>query len=63
MARVRITLIRSLIGGLPKQRATARSLGLGKIGSSVEQEDIPSIRGMVRVISHLVKVEEISGDK
>ncbi len=57
--KLKITLVRSLNGGLPVQRKTARGLGLWKISSSVVQEDNPSIRGMIRVIEHLVKVEEI----
>jgi len=57
--KIRIKLVRSLIGSLPKQRATVRALGLGKIGSSVEQEANPAILGMVKVVSHLVSVEEI----
>ncbi|MDR0474678.1 MAG: 50S ribosomal protein L30 [Treponema sp.] len=61
MAKIRIRLIKSLIGALPRQRATARSLGLRKIGSSSEQEETPSVKGMVRVVSHLVKVEKITG--
>jgi large subunit ribosomal protein L30 len=58
--KIRIRLTRSVIGVLPKQRATVRSLGLRKIGSVSEQEDNPVIRGMVKVVSHLVTVEEIS---
>jgi large subunit ribosomal protein L30 len=58
--RIRIRLKRSVIGSLPKQRATVRSLGLRKIGSVSEQEDNPVIRGMIRVVSHLVTVEEIN---
>ena len=57
--KIRIKLIRSTIGALPGQRATVRSLGLRKIGSSVEQESSPAIMGMVKVVSHLVSVEEI----
>jgi large subunit ribosomal protein L30 len=57
--KIRIRLARSVIGVLPKQRATVRSLGLRKIGSVSEQEDNPVIRGMVKVVSHLVTVEEI----
>jgi large subunit ribosomal protein L30 len=57
--KIRIKLVRSTIGALPKQRATVRSLGLRKIGSSSEQEASPSVLGMVRVVSHLVSVEEI----
>ena len=57
--KIRIKLVRSTIGALPKQRATVRSLGLRKIGSSSEQEASPAILGMVRAVSHLVSVEEI----
>lgn len=57
--KIRIRLMRSTIGTLPAQRATVRSLGLRKIGSSVEQESSPAILGMVRTVSHLVAVEEI----
>jgi len=57
--KIRIKLVRSVIGSLPKQRATVRALGLRKIGSSAEQEANPVILGMVRVVSHLVSVEEI----
>jgi large subunit ribosomal protein L30 len=58
--KVRIRLIRSTIGVLPKQRATIRSLGLRKIGSSTEQEANPVILGMIRVVSHLVAVEDVT---
>ncbi|MCL2380787.1 MAG: 50S ribosomal protein L30 [Treponema sp.] len=57
--KIRIKLIRSVIGTLPRQRATVRALGLRKIGSSVEQEANPVILGMVKVVSHMVSVEEI----
>jgi large subunit ribosomal protein L30 len=60
MAKIRIRLVRSTIGVLPKQRATVRSLGLRKIGSSAEQEASPAILGMVKAVSHLVSVEEVS---
>jgi large subunit ribosomal protein L30 len=61
MARkIKIRLVRSTIGSLPKQRATVRSLGLRKIGSTVEQEASPEILGMVKVVSHLVSVEEMN---
>jgi large subunit ribosomal protein L30 len=59
MAKIKISLVRSTIGSLPKQRATVRSLGLRKIGSSTEQEKTPAIMGMVRTVSHLVKVEDV----
>ena len=57
--KIRIKLVRSIIGALPKQRATVRSLGLRKIGSSTEQEANSAVMGMVRTVSHLVSVEEI----
>lgn len=57
--RIRIVLKRSLIGTKPRQLATARALGLRKIGSHVDVEPTPSILGMVRNISHLVQFEEI----
>jgi large subunit ribosomal protein L30 len=59
MAKIRITLKKSVIRCLPKQRATVRTLGLRKIGSHNEVEDNPAIRGMVRVVSHLVSVEDV----
>ena len=57
--KIRIELVKGLAGCLPKQRATVKALGLGKINSYVEKEATPSILGMVRVVEHLVKVEEI----
>jgi len=59
MKKLKITLTRSLIGNKKDQRATVRALGLGKIGTSVVQEDNPTIRGMVHKVEHLVKVEEV----
>ncbi|MDR1317269.1 MAG: 50S ribosomal protein L30 [Spirochaetales bacterium] len=60
MAKLEIRLIRSVIGGKPAQRRTVKALGLRKINSRVVQDDNPVIRGMVRVVSHLVEVKEIS---
>ena len=59
MAKIRIRLVRSTIRCLPKQRATVRSLGLRKIGSSNVLDASPAVMGMVRVVSHLVSVEEV----
>jgi large subunit ribosomal protein L30 len=58
MARVRVTQRRSRNGANPSQRETLRSLGLRRIGHSVEHEDTPQVRGMVRRVRHLVDVEE-----
>jgi large subunit ribosomal protein L30 len=57
--QIRIELVKGLASCLPKQRATVKALGLGKINSSVVKDDNPVTRGMVRVVEHLVKVEEI----
>ena len=57
--KYRITLVKSLIARKPNQKATAKALGLHRIGSTVEKEDNEAIRGMIKTIAHLVKVEEI----
>ena len=59
MAKVKITLKRSLIGQGHKSRETIKSLGLKKINSSVERELDESIAGMLNVVGHLVIVEEV----
>ncbi|MCL2138063.1 MAG: 50S ribosomal protein L30 [Treponema sp.] len=60
MAKIKISLVRSTIRCLPKQRATVRSLGLRKIGSSNVLEACPSVLGMVKAVAHLVSVEEMA---
>lgn len=57
--KIRITLVRSVIGRKPGQRSTVRSLGLRKMHHSVEKEATGSILGMVEAVSHLVRVEEV----
>mgnify|MGYP003573979129 CR=1 FL=1 len=57
--QLKITLTRSVAGTLPKQRGTIKALGLGKINSSVVINATPDMLGMVNVVSHLVKVEEM----
>jgi len=57
VAELKITLVKSLIGTKPGQRLNAKALGLGKVNSSVVQKDNPAIRGMIKKVSHLVKVE------
>jgi len=59
VARLKITQVRSKIGGKQNQRDSLRSLGLRRIGQTVIKEDKPEIRGMVAVVSHLVTVEEV----
>ncbi len=58
-ARLRITLVKSPIGYNVRQKRTARALGLRRLNSTVEHTDVPSVRGMIAKISHLVKVEEV----
>ena len=57
--RIKVTLVKSVIGTIPAHRRTVKALGLKKIGSSVMHDASPAIKGMVRAVSHLVKVEEI----
>jgi large subunit ribosomal protein L30 len=57
--RLKVTQVRSTIGGTHAQRETVRSLGLKRIGDTVVQEDRPEIRGMVDTVAHLVAVEEV----
>ena len=59
MAKVKITLTHSLLGYEKDQQLTVRALGLGKIRTSVVQEDTPTLRGMIHKVEHLVKVEEV----
>jgi large subunit ribosomal protein L30 len=59
MGRLKVTQLRSGIGGKQNQRDTLRSLGLKRIGDVVVKEDRPEIRGMVNTVVHLVKVEEV----
>ena len=59
MGQLQITLVKSTIRAKKKQSATVEALGLKKIGSVVVQKDNPQIRGMIKVVSHLVKVEEV----
>ena len=59
MSRLKITQVRSTIGGKHNQRETVRSLGLKRIGDVVVVEDRPEIRGMVATVTHLVTVEEV----
>ncbi|MCY4000401.1 MAG: 50S ribosomal protein L30 [Bacteroidetes bacterium] len=59
MTSLKITQSRSLIGSSSRQRKTIQALGLRKIHHSVVRSDTPVIRGMIRVVSHLVEVQEI----
>jgi large subunit ribosomal protein L30 len=59
MGRLKVTQVRSTIGGLRNQRDTLRTLGLKRIGDVVVKEDRPEIRGMVAAVRHMVTVEEV----
>ena len=55
----KVALAKSLIGAKPNQKATAKSLGLNKIGDSIVHEDNGALAGKVRVLAHLVTVETV----
>lgn len=56
---IKVTQVKSAIGGKQNQRETLRSLGLKKIGQTVVREDDAVTLGMIRTVSHLVTVEEV----
>lgn len=56
--KIKITLVRSLIGRIPKHITIANQLGLRKMHSEVVHSDTPAIRGMLKVIYYLVDIEE-----
>lgn len=60
MAKVRVTQTASVAGRIPGQKETLVGLGLNKIRRTKELEDTPSVRGMIRKVAHLIKVEELS---
>ena len=57
--RLKVTLIKSTIGAVPKNKATVEAMGLKKIGKSVEMPNNDATKGMLQMVRHLVKVEEI----
>ncbi len=59
MAELKVTQIKSEIGGTGQQRNSLRSLGLKRIGQSVVKPDRPEFRGMIQAVRHLVSVEEV----
>ena len=58
MTNLKITLHHGLVNRTPKQRATAQTLGLRKIGQTVVREDNAVTRGLINTVRHLVTVEE-----
>jgi large subunit ribosomal protein L30 len=59
MTQLKVTQVKSKIGGTSAQRDTLRSLGLRRIGQVVVKPDRPEFRGMIHAVRHLVKVEEV----
>jgi large subunit ribosomal protein L30 len=59
VSNLKITQVKSRIGGKQYQRETLRTLGLRKIGQSVVREDKPEVLGMIQTVRHLVNVEEV----
>lgn len=57
---LRIKLYRSTIGQTPRNRATAAALGLKKPNQVVEHEDVPTIRGMIQHVRHMLIVEDLT---
>ena len=57
--KLRITLVKSTIGAIPKQKGTVQARGLKKIRKSVELPNNGATKGMIQKVNHLVKVEEI----
>ncbi len=59
MKKLKVTQVRSVIGSTKKQKATIKALKLGRPNYWVVLNDTPQVRGQLRVVSHLVKVEEV----
>jgi large subunit ribosomal protein L30 len=57
--KLKVTLVKSTIGAIPKHKATVEALGLHKTNNSVELPDNDAVRGMIWQVRHLVKVEEV----
>ena len=57
--KLKITLIKSTIGQVPKNRATVAAMGLRKLNQTVELPDNASTRGQIQKVRHMVKVEEV----
>jgi large subunit ribosomal protein L30 len=56
--KVKITQVRSLIGRKKDQKDTVKALGLSRMNHTVEKECTPQVLGMIKKVSHLIKVEE-----
>ncbi len=63
MGKISITWKKSTIGFTQDQRATIAALGLHKLNDTVVHDDVPTIRGMVNKVRHLVEVSDLSAKK
>jgi len=59
-AKLKVTLVKSMIGRPETHRRVLRGMGLTRLNKSVELQDTPAVRGMIQKVCHLVKAEEIS---
>ncbi len=59
MGKLKVTQVKSAINKPEPQKRTIEALGLGKLHKSIVHADTPQIRGMIRAVTHLVKVEEV----
>lgn len=59
--KLKITLVKSTIGAVPKHKKTAESMGLRKLNKSIVLPDNKATRGQIQQIQHLIKVEEVDG--
>jgi large subunit ribosomal protein L30 len=58
MDQIKLTQVKSTIGVIPKHRSTMAALGLKKIGNSKLHKNTPEIKGMIRLVNYLLKVEK-----
>lgn len=58
--QLKVTLIRSIIGRLPKHKATIKGLGLSRMHQTVVLEDTACVRGMINKVNYLLQVEEMA---
>ncbi|MBP1679561.1 MAG: Ribosomal protein [Bacteroidetes bacterium] len=57
--QIKITQVRSIIDRIEPQKRTMKALGLGRPNTSVVKHDTPQVRGMIRKVAHLVRVEDV----
>ena len=57
--KLKVTLVKSTIGAVPKHKKTVEAMGLRKVNKTVELPDNAATRGMIKQVSHLLKVEEL----